>query len=411
MTVREANLTASSSADREPELIETAGTARLHLTLATADYDHVRDLTTGAVRAEGTLLTAFVLPIEEIFYRFIKNREWDVSEMSFGKFIGYADQGNSPFVGIPVFPSRVFRHSAFYVRSDRGISHPKDLEGKRVGIPEWAQTAGIYARGFLSETADVDLRKVQWVQAGMNEAGREEKVEFKLPDGIHYEQRRDTTISAMLLSGEIDAAISARVPDAFDNSGGRIVRLYPDYRAHEMDYHTATGIYPIMHVIAMRRVVFERYPWVAMNLFKAFDEARRRSLERIRDVTASRIPVPWAASIAGEWSRNFGDDPFPYGLEQNRRTLDAFCRFAHAQGVTAKKLAPDDLFPKEVRASVRVKAQPSPRSGPDILRRRPSILGALDIRTIGGAHHHAGACGDMGRHHGAHAIRQLGRFE
>jgi 4,5-dihydroxyphthalate decarboxylase len=179
-------------------------------------------------------------------------------------------------------------------------------------------------------------------------------VEFKLPDGIHYEQRRDTTISAMLLSGEIDAAISARVPDAFDNSGGRIVRLYPDYRAHEMDYHAATGIYPIMHVIAMRRVVFERYPWVAMNLFKAFDEARRRSLERIRDVTASRIPVPWAASIAGEWSRNFGDDPFPYGLEQNRRTLDAFCRFAHAQGVTAKKLAPDDLFPKEVRASVRV---------------------------------------------------------
>jgi len=140
--------------------------------------------------------------------------------MSFGKFVGYAAQGNSPFVGIPVFPSRVFRHSAFYVRTDRGISHPKDLE--RVGIPEWAQTAGIYARGFLAETAGVDLRKVQWVQAGMSEAGREEKVEFKLPDGILYEQRRDTTISAMLLSGEIDAAISARVPGAFDNSGGRI---------------------------------------------------------------------------------------------------------------------------------------------------------------------------------------------
>jgi 4,5-dihydroxyphthalate decarboxylase len=354
MTVREANLTACSNADREPELIETAGTARLHLTLATADYDHVRDLTSGAVRAEGILLTAFVLPVEEIFYRFIKNREWDVSEMSFGKFIGYADQGNSPFVGIPVFPSRVFRHSAFYVRSDRGICRPKDLEGKRVGIPEWAQTAGIYARGFLSETAGVDLRKVQWVQAGMNEAGREEKVEFKLPAGIHYEQRRDTTISAMLLSGEINAAISARVPNAFDDSAGRIVRLYPDYRAEEMNYHTTTGIYPIMHVIAMRRVVFDRYPWVAMNLFKAFDEARRRSLERIRDLTASRIPVPWSASIASEWSRNFGDEPFPYGLEQNRRTLDAFCRFAHAQGVTAKKLTPDDLFPKEARASVRV---------------------------------------------------------
>jgi 4,5-dihydroxyphthalate decarboxylase len=354
MTVREVNLTAASSADREPEIIESGGTARVHLTLATTDYDHVRDLVNGVVRPEGTVLTAFVLPVEEIFYRFIKNREWDVSEMSFGKFIGYASQGNSPFVGIPVFPSRVFRHSAFYVRSDRGISTPKDLEGKRVGIPEWAQTAGIYARGYLSETAGVDLRKIHWVQAGMNQAGREEKVEFKLPAGIQYEQRRDTSISDMLLSGEVDAAISARVPDAFGKGAGKIARLYPNYRVEEMRYHADTGIYPIMHVMAMRRAVFERYPWVAMNLFKTFDEAKRRSLERIQDLTASRIPLPWAAAIASEWGEKFGDDPFPYGLEENRKTLDAFCRFAHAQGVTEKRLTPDELFPKEVRSSVRV---------------------------------------------------------
>jgi 4,5-dihydroxyphthalate decarboxylase len=354
MTVREVNLTAASSADREPEIIESGGTARVHLTLATTDYDHVRDLVNGVVRPEGTVLTALVLPVEEIFYRFIKNREWDVSEMSFGKFIGYASQGNSPFVGIPVFPSRVFRHSAFYVRSDRGISTPKDLEGKRVGIPEWAQTAGIYARGYLSETAGVDLRKIHWVQAGMNQAGREEKVEFKLPAGIQYEQRRDTSISDMLLSGEVDAAISARVPDAFGKGAGKIVRLYPNYRVEEMRYHADTGIYPIMHVMAMRRAVFERYPWVAMNLFKTFDEAKRRSLERIQDLTASRIPVPWAAAIASEWGEKIGDDPFPYGLEENRKTLDAFCRFAHAQGVTEKRLTPDELFPKEVRSSVRV---------------------------------------------------------
>jgi 4,5-dihydroxyphthalate decarboxylase len=354
MTVREANLTPASSADREPELIESGGTARLHLTLATTDYDHVRDLVHGIVRPEGITLTAFVLPVEEIFYRFIKNREWDISEMSFGKFIGYISQGNSPFVGIPVFPSRVFRHSAFYVRADRGIGTVKDLEGKRVGIPEWAQTAGIYARGYLSETAHVDLRKIHWVQAGMNEAGREEKVEFKLPPGIQYEQRTDTSISAMLLSGDIDAAISARVPDAFEKGRGKIVRLFPDYRAEEMAYHTATGVFPIMHVIAMRRAIFDRYPWAAMNLFKAFEEAKQRSLDRIRDLTASRIPVPWAAAIAGEWGRDFGSDPFPYGLNDNRNTLDAFCRFAHAQGITAARLTPDDLFPKEVRARVRV---------------------------------------------------------
>jgi 4,5-dihydroxyphthalate decarboxylase len=353
MNVNEAQRTASGP-ERTPELVESGGTARLHLTLATTDYDHVRDLVNGVVRADGIVLTAFTLPIEEITFRFIKNREWDVSELSFGKFIGYCSQGNSPFIGIPVFPSRVFRHSAFYVRADRGIAAPKDLEGKTVGIPEWAQTAGIYARGFLAEAANVDLRKIRWVQAGMNEAGREEKVEFTLPKGIQYQQRRDTSISAMLLSGEIDAAICARVPDAFTNGGGKIVRLYPDYRAEEKRYYDLTGIFPIMHVIAMRRAVFERYPWSAMNMFKAFEQAKARSLERIGDLTASRIPVPWAAAIAGEWGESFGADPFPYGLEANRKTLDAFCRFAHDQGVTARRLTPDDLFPKEVRASVRV---------------------------------------------------------
>jgi 4,5-dihydroxyphthalate decarboxylase len=352
MTVNEAGRL--GGAERQPEVIESGGTARLHLTLATTDYDHVRDLMNGVVRAEGIVLTGFVLPVEEIFFRFIKNREWDVSEMSFGKFIGYASQGNSPFIGIPVFPSRVFRHSAFYVRADRGIKTPKDLEGKTVGIPEWAQTAGIYARGFLAETAGVDLTKIKWVQAGMNEAGRDEKVEFTLPKGIQYSQRRDSSLSAMLKSGELDAAISARVPAAFMTGGHEIVRLYPDYRGDEMRYYDATGIFPIMHVIAMRRTVFERYPWAAMNLFKAFDAAKERSLERIRDLTASRIPVPWAAAITDEFGKGFGADPFPYGLEANRKTLDAFCRFAHAQGVTAKRLTPDDLFPKEVRASVRV---------------------------------------------------------
>jgi 4,5-dihydroxyphthalate decarboxylase len=353
MTVHEANRL-TSSADRPPEVIESGGTARLHLTLATADYDHVRDLTNGAVRADGIALTAFALPVEEIFFRFIKNREWDVSEMSLGKFIGFASQGNSPFIGIPVFPSRVFRHSAFYVRTDRGIASPKDLEGKTVAIPEWAQTAGIFARGYLSETAGVDLRKVRWLQAGVNEPGREEKVEFTLPQGVQYEKRRDASITSLLSSGEADAALSARVPNAFMTGGGKIVRLFPDYRADEARYFEATGIFPIMHVIAIRRAVFERYPWVAVNLLKAFEEAKQRSLERMRDLTASRIPMPWSSTIAEECSRSFGDDPFPYGVEGSRKTLDAFCRFAYDQGISAKKLTPEDLFPKEVRASVKV---------------------------------------------------------
>jgi len=352
MTVNEASR--GSGADRAPQIVDSGGTARLHLTLATTDYDHVRDLHMGAVKADGIVLTSFTLAVEEVFFRFIKNREWDVSEMSFGKFIGFHAQGNSPFIGIPVFPSRVFRHSAFYVRADRGIAHPKDLEGKSIGIPEWAQTAGIYARGFLAETAGVDLTKIKWVQAGTNQPGRDEKVAFTLPAGMQYSQRPDSSLSAMLLSGEIDGALAAHPPDAVAASGGKIVRLYPNYRTDELSYFKATGIFPIMHLIAMRRAVFERYPWVAQNLFKVFEEAKRRSLERINDLTASRIPVPWSACVLGDYEQSFGADPFPYGLEANRTTLDAFCRFAHAQGITAQRLSPDELFPQELRGSVRV---------------------------------------------------------
>ena len=344
----------SNGANRPPQLVEGGGAARLHLTLAIMDYEHVRDLVSGAVRADGMALTAFTLPIEEITFRFVKNREWDVSELSFGKFIGFAGQGQSPFVGIPVFPSRVFRHSAIYVGSDRGIAVAKDLEGKRVGIPEWAQTAGIYARGFLAENEGVDLAKIEWVQAGVNEAGRDEKVAFTLPAGIRYASRRDTSLSAMLLSGEIDAAISARAPDAVTQGQGRIVRLYPDYRRAESEYFRASGVFPIMHIVAIRRAVYERYPWVAMNLFKAFEEAKARSLARLRDLTASRLPLPWSAALAGEWAGDFGADPFPYGLEANRKTLEAFCRYAHAQGITPRRMTPDELFPPEVRSSVRV---------------------------------------------------------
>lgn len=343
-----------SGAERPPEVIESGGTARVHLTLATADYDHVRDLVNGVVRADGITLTAFPLQVEEVFFRFIKNREWDVSEMSFGKFIGYASQGNSPYVGIPVFPSRVFRQSSVYVRKDRGIATPKDLEGKTVGIPEWAQTAGIYMRGWLAETEGVDLAKINWVQAGTNQPGRDEKVAFTLPAGVRYQSRPDKSINGMLLSGEIDAALSAHAPDAAADRDGPIVRLYPNYRPVEARYYAATGIFPIMHLFAIRRAVFERYPWVAQNLLKAFEEAKQRSLARVADLTCSRIPLPWAATLAAEATETFGKDPFPSGLEANRKTLDAFCRFAHDQGVTAKRLTPDDLFPPEVRMNTRV---------------------------------------------------------
>src|SRR5215472_265209 len=228
---------------------------------------------------------ALIFPsIEEITFRFTNSLEWDVSELSFGKYISLTSQGPAPMVAIPVFPSRVHRHSAIYVRADRGIKTAKHLEGCAVGIPEWAQTAGIYVRGFLAEQEGVDLSKIRWLQAGVNEPGRAEKVALKLPAGIAYEPRPDSSLSAMIASGEIDAVISARAPASF-SPDGKVTRLYPDFRAEEERFFRKTGIFPIMHLITIRRAVYEQHPWVAVNLMKMFEEAKRRCLALIDDFT------------------------------------------------------------------------------------------------------------------------------
>jgi 4,5-dihydroxyphthalate decarboxylase len=339
---------------RAPQIIVSGGTASLNLTLAVCNYEHVRELTDGVVRVDGITLIPLVFPsIEEITFRFTRNLEWDVSELSFGKYTSLASQGSAPMIAIPVFPSRVHRHSAIYVRSDRGIRAPKDLEGRTIGIPEWAQTAGIYVRGFLAEHYGVDLASINWLQAGVDEPGRDEKVKLKLPAGIRYRARPDASLSAMLASGEIDAAITARAPLAFA-AGGQIVRLFPNYRAEEERLFKKTGVFPIMHLMTIRRAVFEQYPWIAMNLFKAFEESKRRCFERLRDFTCARAPLPWMAAIADEIAASYGPDPYPYGVEASLPTIEAFCRYAHEQGVTHKLMTADDLFPPEVRATAKV---------------------------------------------------------
>ncbi|MCQ8783052.1 ABC transporter substrate-binding protein [Mangrovibrevibacter kandeliae] len=342
------------SAARLPELLRSGGTARLHLTLAMADYDHVHGLAYGDVEPEGITLTPLLLPVEEIFFRFLKHGEFDVSEVSFAKFLALTAQGDAPMVGIPVFPSRVFRHSALYLRADSTIRTPDDLNGKRIGIPEWAQTAGIYVRGMLQESYGLDLASVEWVQAGVNQAGREEKVRLNLPNGIRYSSRPDTSLNDMLLAGEVDAIATARPPKAFTAGDERVRRLFDDPQAEERRYYAETGIFPIMHTMSVRRTVFERYPWIGTSLIKAFEEAKRIGLERTLDVAVSRIPLPWIASFASDVQKTFGEDFWPYGLEANRTTLEAFCRFGHAQGITERRLDPEDLFPKEVRSSVKV---------------------------------------------------------
>jgi len=344
----------SPASARSPQIVTSGGTALVHLTLAISDYEHVREIAQGIVRADGIALTPLIFPsIEEITFRFSRSPEWDVSELSFGKYISLTSQGAAGMVAIPVFPSRVHRHSAIYVRADRGVRTAKDLEGRTVGIPEWAQTAGIYVRGFLAEEYGVDLTTIRWLQAGVNEPGRMEKVTLNLPAGMQYQSRPDTSLNAMLESGEVDAVISARAPRAFA-PGGAVIRLFPDYRAEEERYFRKTGIFPIMHLMTIRRAAFEQHPWIAMNLTRMFDEAKNRCAERLRDFTCAPIPLPWAAAMADEIAQAYGPDPYPYGIEPNRTTLEAFCRFCHDQGVTHRRMTIDDLFPREVRAMARV---------------------------------------------------------
>lgn len=306
-------------------------TMKLPLTLAISPYDHVRGL-----RALGIDLTLLELPVEEIFYRFTRFREWQVSEMSFAKVVSLLSQPEPDIVAIPVFPSRVFRHSAIYSNT---LNHPRELEGKRVGIPEWAQTAGIYARGLLQHEYGVDLARIEWIQAGVREPGRIEKVALKLPPGVRVTPAPDKTLAGMLASGELDAVISARDP-----AGGR---LFPNYPEVEEAYFRKTRIFPIMHVVVLRREVYERDRWVAMNLFKAFEEAKRAAEVRITEIGVSHVAVPWLAERARHWREMAGGDLWPYGVEFNRPTLQAFLQYADEQGVAMRRLPLEELFAAE----------------------------------------------------------------
>jgi 4,5-dihydroxyphthalate decarboxylase len=324
---------------------------KLKLSLALDEYDHTRDVVSGRVPVEGVELIPMNLQIEEIFYRSTLYHEWDICELSMGKYCSLRSQGDDAFTAIPVFVSRQFRLSMIYVRDDGKITRPEQLAGKRVGVPEWAQTATIYSRGYLAHSAGVPLESIDWVQAGLHQPGRVEKVKLQLPQGLRLRRVADRTLNDMLLAGEIDAMLSARAPRGL---GQGIARLIRDYRPAEEDYYRKTQVYPIMHVVVVRSDVLARHPWVAMNLLKAFEEAKRRSYARLDEIGVSAVPLAWLADYVGQMKSLFGEDFFPYGVEKNRRTLDAFLQFGHEQGVFHRRLQPEDLFPEQVLTSFKV---------------------------------------------------------
>ncbi|MBL8771558.1 MAG: hypothetical protein JNK30_09275 [Phenylobacterium sp.] len=322
--------------------------SRLRLTLACWDYDRTRALADGRVRPEGIDLNFLPLEVEETFFRMLRNREFDVAEMSLSSYCVSLMREDPAFIAIPVFPSRFFRHSCVFVSARSGIERPQDLVGRRVGVPEYQMTAPVWIRGILSDEYGVDPASVEYLTGGEEEPGRDEKLKLSLPERFRVTPiGPGKTLSAMLADGEIDALHTARTPSTFYSRPDDVRRLFPDFVAVEKDYYRRTGLFPIMHVIAIRRSVYEANRWIAQSLFKAFCEAQAVTYAALSVTSAMTSMLPWQVAAVEDARALLGDDWWPYGFHRNRPVLDTFLRYHHEQGLSARRLAPEDLFAPE----------------------------------------------------------------
>ena len=328
--------------------------SKLKLTFGCWNYDRTRAVMDGTVRPDGIELNSLDMPVEETFFRMLRYREFDVAEMSLSSYVVSLFKDPKPFVAIPVFPSRFFRHSSIYVSARSGIERPQDLIGKRVGNPEYQMTAPVWIRGILSDHYGVPVDGVTYVTGGEEEPGRPEKLNLDLPSNIVVERIGEhQTLARMLADGEIDALYTARKPSSF-NGDGRVRRLFEDFVAVERAYYRATGLFPIMHTVAIRREVYEQNRWTAQSLFKAFVEAQRLTYQDLGETAALKAMLPWLHAHVEEARREMGDDFWPYGFDKNRNTLETFLRYHHEQGLSRRRLEPEELFAPETLEAFKI---------------------------------------------------------
>ncbi|MDT7707195.1 MAG: 4,5-dihydroxyphthalate decarboxylase [Pseudonocardiales bacterium] len=328
--------------------------SRVPITLACWDYDRTRALADGTVRPEGIDLTYLSLPVEETFFRMLRHREFEAAEMSLSSYVTglAAAPDGGDLVAIPVFPSRAFRHHGIHVHSGSGIEKPSDLVGRTVGVPEYQLTAVVWIRGILADRHDVPVASVRYRTGGMHTPGRVEKQVLHLPPEIDVAPiPSDRTLADMLVSGEIDALYAPRTPRPVLEGRPEVRRLFPDARAVEEQYAAETGIFPIMHVVVLRRDVYEARPWIAGSLLSAFEQAKALTLARMAETAANPYLVPWLYDETERTKELLGPDFWSYGLGLNRPTLEVFLRYAHEQGLTGRLLTPDELFVPETHES------------------------------------------------------------
>ena len=328
---------------------------KLRLTFACWEYDRTRALAEGMVRPDGVELTYLTLPVEETFFRMMRSREFDASEMSLSSYVKTLNSDKPPFIAIPVFPSRSFRHSCIFVSAKSGIRKPEDLKGKRVAAPEYQMTAPVWIRGILSDDYGVKVTDVQHLSGGEEEPGRVEKLKLDLPSHISYSPiPANKTISRMLADGELDAFVTARAPSTFYSEPDKVKRLFPDYVEREKDFYRRTKIFPIMHTVVIKREVYDANPWIAQALYKAFEVSKKQTLHQLSETHVLANMLPWLVAHVEEAKSLLGEDWWPYGLEANRHVLETFLRYHHEQGLSKRRFTPEEIFARETLVSFKV---------------------------------------------------------
>jgi 4,5-dihydroxyphthalate decarboxylase len=318
--------------------------SKLQLSLAVGPYDRTRALLDGSVQIDGIELICMTLSPEEIFFRAFRHAEFDVCELSLSSFTVKTAQGNCPYIGVPAFVSRTFRHTSIYVRTDR-IKKPADLKGKKVGVPEYQLTANVWARAILEEEFGVKPSDVSWVRGPITDAERPEKISIKLPPDVKLEDApAGKTISQMLADGEIDGFIAPRAPDLDLRKHPSVGWLFSDPTAAAKDYYKRSGIFPIMHLVGVRRELVQAHPWLPAALLKAFEQAKAAALELLNDTSATKVTLPFVEENLKAARELIGEDFWPYGVAPNRKTLEAFLRRHHAEGLSSRLVKVDEMF-------------------------------------------------------------------
>ena len=318
--------------------------SQLQISIAMGDYDRNRALFDGRVQIDGCDPVYMLLSPEEMFFRAMRSRDFDITELSFSSYLVKHAQGDCPYIAVPVFLSRAFRHTSIYVRKDR-IHQPQDLKGKRVGIPEYQLTAIVWARSILQDDYGIRPEDVTWVRGGIDTPGRPEKIKLNLPAGVHVEAAPEgTTISQLLDAGEIDGFIAPRPPSGAALQNPHVGWLFDDPTAVAKDYYRRTGIFPIMHVVGIRKEIAAAHPWLPGAVFKAFNASKAAALELLADTSATKVTLPFVEEQLKAAKDLLGEDFWSYGVLANRNTLEAFLKHHHAQGLSSRLVEVDELF-------------------------------------------------------------------